>query len=292
MSGQGRPLGQSAGPVEPISGMRVVLDARPSRSPTGRPRRPHTLAVCSAASTPNRSPASRSRSSSSRTSMTRPRATSTSAVVGRLLPPTRLLRSAAMTVDPFLLVAQRSGQRGAPSEAVPRRRLPRGRGQHAAVGVGAAGRRDAPRPRSVGARRRVPANARDALWPADPRTPPARRRRGHRRQRCRRRGGPPACCVSAATGSGSFHLPRATRSRPRVQMVPPSGSGSACPSATSSMPGGTTPARTRHPPARAGRAGQRGPASVTPRGGRVAATHPARRGKPRRPCGARPGRGT
>ena len=37
MSGEGRPLGQSAEPVEPISGMRVVLDARPLQEPDRAP---------------------------------------------------------------------------------------------------------------------------------------------------------------------------------------------------------------------------------------------------------------
>ena len=97
------------------------------------------------------------------------------AVVGRrLLPPTRLLRSAAMTVDPFLLRgaalgaawrAERGGAGGAVYHAAGGSTLPLASGLPVVV--------TAPRPRSVGARRRLPAHASDTLRPADPGAPPA-----------------------------------------------------------------------------------------------------------------------
>ena len=108
----------------PTGGVRVVLDARPLQEPD---RAPLTAAYLDGAArrpmTPTRSTASRSRCCS-RSDADDPTARFERLdVVGRrLLPPTRLLRSGALTVDPFLLSgaslgaawrADRSGAAGA-----------------------------------------------------------------------------------------------------------------------------------------------------------------------------------
>ena len=104
MSGQGRPLGQSAEPVEPVSGMRVVLDARPLQEPD---RAPATAAYLGAllGAFDAEPLAGESFAFFLQSDLDDPTTSYDQlAVVGRrLLPPTRLLRSAAMTVDPFLL---------------------------------------------------------------------------------------------------------------------------------------------------------------------------------------------
>ena len=99
-------------------------------------------------------------------------------VVGRrLLPPTRLLRSGALTIDPFLLsgaslgAAWRAERGGAAGRRLPRRRrIDPARDR-------AAARRDAPRPRAVGAAGRLPAVRGRAVRPAAPRSPAAATRR-------------------------------------------------------------------------------------------------------------------
>ena len=104
MSGQGRPLGQSAEPVEPISGMRVVLDARPLQEPDRAPATAAYLGGLLGAF--DAEPlAGESFAFFLQSDLDDPTTSfDRLAVVGRrLLPPTRLLRSAAMTVDPFLL---------------------------------------------------------------------------------------------------------------------------------------------------------------------------------------------
>ncbi len=104
MSGQGRPLGQSAEPDEPISGMRVVLDARPLQEPDRAPATAAYLGGLLGAF--DAEPlAGESFAFFLQSDLDDPTTGFDHlAVVGRrLLPPTRLLRSAAMTVDPFLL---------------------------------------------------------------------------------------------------------------------------------------------------------------------------------------------
>ena len=106
-------------------------------------------------------------------------------VVGRRqLPPTRLLRSGAMTVDPFLLRgaavgsawrAERGGAAGAVYHAVGR--------QPAPDRLGPAGRGHAPRPGGLGDPGSFPEIGRRPVRPAPARAAPARCRGGHRRQR-------------------------------------------------------------------------------------------------------------
>ena len=192
--------------------------------------------------------ASRLRSCSRPTPTTRPSASPGSRSIGRrLLPPTRLLRSGALTIDPFLLSgaslgaawrAERGGAAGC--------RLPRGRRGHPARDRAAA-RRDAPRSRPVGAARRVPARPGRALRTASAGPPAARRGRRHRRHRRRGAQPPAACSGSGATGSTWCRSRRARRSasepaadRPRAAPArsPPPGTraasatGSGCRSAT------------------------------------------------------------
>ena len=97
-------LGSTA-EAEPPPGVRVVLDARPLQEPD---RAPLTAAYLDGLlGGVRRRPArraSRSRSCSARTStIRRPRFAGLDVVGRRLLPPTHLLRSAALTVDPFVL---------------------------------------------------------------------------------------------------------------------------------------------------------------------------------------------
>ena len=104
MSGPGRPLGVPAGPPTRDPGVRVVLDARPLQEPD---RAPATaaylnglLAAFDADPLPGESFALFLQSDLDDPTTRFERLD----IVGRrLLPPTRLLRSAAMTVDPFLL---------------------------------------------------------------------------------------------------------------------------------------------------------------------------------------------
>ena len=120
MSGPGRPLGQSAEPLEPISGMRVVLDARPLQEPDRAPATAAYLGGLLGAF--DAEPiAGESFAFFLQSDLADPTTGFDQlAVVGRrLLPPTRLLRSAAMTVDPFLLRGARLERHGAPSEAGP-----------------------------------------------------------------------------------------------------------------------------------------------------------------------------
>jgi glycosyltransferase involved in cell wall biosynthesis len=99
-----RPLGRPAAPPDPVAGMRVVLDARPlqerERAPTTATYLDGLLGAFDADPLEGESFALFLQSD-----LDDPTAHFGSLdIVGRrLLPPTRLLRSAAMTVDPFLL---------------------------------------------------------------------------------------------------------------------------------------------------------------------------------------------
>ena len=211
------------------------------------------------------------------------------AVVGRRLLPTRLLRSAAMTVDPFLLRgaalgaawrAERGGAGGAVYHAAGGSALPLASGLPVVVTLldlapwelaGAFQRTPATRfgQRSRAASCVTPTRSSSAAMPSARRPAPA--------------ASPPR--------PDPGHSPATATFTSRVRMAPRSGAGSACPSATSSTPGGTDAARTLATLLRAGRAGAAGAGRRPPRGGSVAAAHPARGAKSRRPCGARPGGG-
>ena len=137
-------------------------------------------------------------------------------VVGRrLLPPTRLLRQAALTVDPFVLRgasvgaawrAERSGAAGAVYHAA---------GNAVPIASRPADGRDAPGSRALGAARGLPARDRVALRPAAA-GPAAARRRGRPRRHRGGRAGPPAgCCTCGASGSTSCRSRRDPRTRRR-----------------------------------------------------------------------------
>ena len=176
------------------------------------------------------------------------------------------------------------------------RRLPRGRRRPAADRLGAAARGDAPRPRAVGAGRRLPALAGEPLRAAPPGADPARRGGGHRRQRGDGAGGPPAAPDPARP---------AARGRPRAagrvrSRAPGAGRGSrggrparaarAARRATSCCPGGSTPGWTSRPCSRrwGGWPRRRGPTGCRRCG--LAAADPARRRQPGRSRRDRPRR--
>ena len=250
----------SDGPAPPVAtpGVRVVLDARPLQEPD---RAPLTAAYLDGLlGAFDADPLDgESFAFLLRSDLDDPTAALRSHldVVGRrLLPPTRLLRSGAMTIDPFLLrgasvgAAWRAERGGAAG-----RRLPHGRERAAADRVGAAGRRHAARPRAVGAARGLRAIGRragsasgcgrsscarraavivgtPAVAARRPPAPPHPRRPDARRPA---RAARPAF----ATGAGpARRRPPSTSSA----ALPASASGS--PSAISSTPGGTTPGTT------------------------------------------------
>jgi glycosyltransferase involved in cell wall biosynthesis len=104
MSGTARPLGLPDEPLDPVRGVRVVLDARPLQEPD---RAPATAAylegLLSAFDAAPLEGESFALFLQSDLDDPTTRFERLSVVGRRLLPPTRLLRSAAMTVDPFLL---------------------------------------------------------------------------------------------------------------------------------------------------------------------------------------------
>jgi glycosyltransferase involved in cell wall biosynthesis len=104
MSGPARPLGRPDEPLEPVRGVRVVLDARPlqepDRAPTTAAYLDGLLSAFDAAPLDGESFALFLQSDLGDPTS---RFERLSVVGRRLLPPTRLLRSAALTVDPFLL---------------------------------------------------------------------------------------------------------------------------------------------------------------------------------------------
>ena len=243
----------------PAGGVRVVLDARPLQEPD---RAPLTAAYLDAParglSTPTRSMASRSRCScSSDLDDPTTRFEHLDVVGRRLLPPTRLLRSGALTVDPFLLSgaslgaawrADRAGAAGAVYHAAGGS-IPLATGLPLVVTLLDLAPWELP-----GAYQRRPGRP---VRAAAPRPAAAGRGRGHRRHPGGRRGRPGGCSGSGATGSGSiplaprpaFHLADWTApvARPAVAAArsgtsgaadpAPSASGSGCRSATSSTPG-------------------------------------------------------
>jgi glycosyltransferase involved in cell wall biosynthesis len=104
MSGPARPLGRPDEPLEPARGVRVVLDARPLQEPDRAPATAAYLEGLLAAydADPLEGESFALFLQSDLDDPTT-RFERLSVVGRRLLPPTRLLRSAAMTVDPFLL---------------------------------------------------------------------------------------------------------------------------------------------------------------------------------------------
>ena len=187
-------------------------------------------------------------------------------VVGRRqLPPTRLLRSGAMTVDPFLLRgaavgaawrAERGGAAGAVYHAVGGGPLPIASGLPVVV--------DAARPRAVGAAGGLPAVGRRAgSASACGRSSCATRRRSS--SAARRRPAPRAgSCASGATGSTSSgsRRGRGSGSRPADRVGGGRGGGAArAARARRSLPrlhrAGSTPASTSPRCSRRWRAGRR-----------------------------------
>ena len=114
-------------------------------------------------------------------------------IVGRrLLPPTRLLRSAALRSTRSSSVGRRVGAGWRIEKAWRRgRRVPRG-GRRDAAGVGVAGRRHAARPCAVAAAEGLPALGDDTLRAATSRAARPRGGRGHRDERRRGSIGAPA----------------------------------------------------------------------------------------------------
>jgi glycosyltransferase involved in cell wall biosynthesis len=104
MTGQARPLGRPDERPEPVTGVRVVLDARPLQEPH---RAPATAAyldgLLAAFDADPLEGESFALFLQSDLDDPTTRFERLSVVGRRLLPPTRLLRSAALTVDPFLL---------------------------------------------------------------------------------------------------------------------------------------------------------------------------------------------
>ena len=279
MSGQGRPLGQSAEPVEPISGMRVVLDARPLQEPDRAPATAAYLGGLLGAF--DAEPlAGESFAFFLQSDLDDPTTGfDRLAVVGRrLLPPTRLLRSAAMTVDPFLLRgaalgaawrAERGGAGGAVYHAAGGSTLPLASGLPVVVTL-----LDLAPWELAGAFQRTPAT-----------------RFGQRIRGRLLRDADAVIVGSDAVGAAARRLLRIRRERIRVipfapreafTLEGPDGSAErerlGLPERYLVYAGPVRrPPGPRHPPARTGRAGRRRPAAITPRGGSVAAAHPARR---------------
>jgi glycosyltransferase involved in cell wall biosynthesis len=104
MTGPARPLGRPDEPLEPVRGVRVVLDARPLQEPD---KAPATAAYLDGLLTAFDAAPLEGESFALflQSDLDDPtgRFERLSVVGRRLLPPTRLLRSAALTVDPFLL---------------------------------------------------------------------------------------------------------------------------------------------------------------------------------------------
>ena len=104
MSGPARPLGRPDEPPEPVRGVRVVLDARPLQEPDKAPATAAYLdGLLSAFDAAPLEGESFALFLQSDLEDPTSRFERLSVVGRRLLPPTRLLRSAALTVDPFLL---------------------------------------------------------------------------------------------------------------------------------------------------------------------------------------------
>jgi glycosyltransferase involved in cell wall biosynthesis len=104
MSGPARPLGRPDEPLEPVRGVRVVLDARPLQEPDKAPATAAYLdGLLSAFDAAPLEGESFALFLQSDLDDPTSRFEQLSVVGRRILPPTRLLRSAALTVDPFLL---------------------------------------------------------------------------------------------------------------------------------------------------------------------------------------------
>ena len=262
------PAARPARPREPSS--RRGRAGRPRRpaAPGARPRAGHRGLPRRAARRVRRRPARRRIvrvPAASRPRRPDDAASTNLDVVGRrLLPPTRLLRSAAHDRRPVPAPrgaslgaawrADRGGAAGAVYHTAGGGPLP--------IASRPADRRDPPRPRAVGAAGGLPAHRRRALRAAAARPAAARRGRGHRRDRCRRATRPAACSTSAGTGSGSSRcaaprrMPvgperrstRRSRETRRLARAPRPGR------ALSRLPGPLRrPPGPRHPPARARR---------------------------------------
>ena len=189
-----RPEGRLGDVARPdVPGVRVVLDVRPlqtpDRAPLGATYLAELLRAYDEAPLPGELFAMLLGSDLDDPTVAYPHLS----VVGRRqLPPTRLLRSGSMTVDPFLL---RGAELRCRLACGTRRRrgcgLSRGRRGITPDRIGPAGGRDAPGPRPVGAARRVRPDDGQPVRPATPGPADARCGAGDRRQRGDRAGGPP-----------------------------------------------------------------------------------------------------